>query len=136
MSRWRIESGYIGRYAGSGLLNTAAGFSAIFLLMALGAPLLVANVAGYAVGFLLGFVVSKKMVFRSNGAYAREGMRYLLSFGIAFLANLAALGAALHVWSVNGYVAQVAGAVAYTASMYILSRYFVFGSPAAARQAR
>jgi len=63
---WRTEAVYLARYAGSGVLNTLVGFSVIFLLMGLGAAPLLANIGGYAVGFVLGFIVSRRFVFRSS----------------------------------------------------------------------
>src|SRR4030067_500428 len=90
-SNWRHESAYLTRYAGSGLLNTLVGFSVIFLLMALGASPYIANIGGYMVGFVLGFVVSKKFVFRSNGHFVGESMRYLAAFLICFMLNMLVL---------------------------------------------
>lgn len=137
MSTWRAESGYLTRYLGSGVLNTAVGFAVIFLVMWLGMPPLAANVAGYAVGFVLGFIVSKKLVFRSNGSLAGESGRYLVSFAVAFLANLGVVAAALSLTALDPYAAQFIGAGVYTACMYLLSRLFVFTPDARVRdQAR
>lgn len=112
---------------GSGLLNTVVGVSVIFLLTRLGVPALAANVAGYAVGLLLGFAVSKKFVFRSNAASAnKEAVRYLAAFTTALLANLAAVGTALHLRLLGPYSAQALGVITYTGCMYLLSRYVVF----------
>ena len=97
MSKWRVESGYLGRYLGVGTLNTLVGFAVIFLLMWLGASPVAANVAGYAVGFLLGFVLTKKLVFRSNGHFVVESFRYLVAFLVSFLLNLSALRISLDV---------------------------------------
>jgi putative flippase GtrA len=126
MSRWRSESTLLTRYLGSGVLNTLAGFTVIFLLMAAGVSPVLANVSGYAVGFALGFVVSRKFVFVSDGRVAAEGIRYLLAFLAAFLANLMVLHLALGVQRWSATLAQVLAAVAYTGVMYLLSRFLVF----------
>ena len=98
MSKWRVESGYLGRYLGVGTLNTLVGFAVIFLLMWLGASPVAANVAGYAVGFLLGFVLTKKLVFRSKRPLRRRKLPLPGSFpglvlaqpiGVAHLAGRA-----------------------------------------------
>jgi putative flippase GtrA len=123
---WWRELMYATRYAGSGLINTLVGFIVIFTAMALGATPLLANCAGYAVGFFLGFVLSKKFVFRANGHFVSESLRYLLAFAAAFLANLAILRVALDVFSINPYLAQFGAAASYTILMYLLTRYFVF----------
>ncbi len=126
MSTWSAEAGYLARYLGGGLLNTALGFAVIFLAMWLGMPPIGANVAGYAVGFVLGFIVSRKLVFRSNGTVTAESGRYLIAFALAFLANLGAVTGAMHLTDLNPYLAQLLGAGVYTACMYLLSRLFVF----------
>lgn len=127
MSRWRIESVYLGRYAGSGALNSVSGFAVIFLLMWLGISPLIANVSGYAIGFILGFVLSKKFVFRRNGHFIAEGIRYLVAFIFSFLCNLLVLRFALNILNIQAVAAQVAAAASYTLVMYILIRVFVFG---------
>ncbi|MBI3223145.1 MAG: GtrA family protein [Nitrosomonadales bacterium] len=129
MSRWRRESAQLTRCAGSGALNTVAGFAVIFLLMGLGASPFVANIGGYLVGFILGFVVSKKFVFRSEGHFIAESLRYLAAFLICFLLNLLALQIALSALQLNGILAQLFAAAVYTLTMYLMSRWFVF-SPA------
>jgi putative flippase GtrA len=126
MSRWRSESALLTRYLGSGVLNTVAGFAVIFALMAVGVSPLLANIGGYGVGFVLGFVVSKKFVFRSDGHFIGESMRYLAAFLTCFLLNLLVLSLAIKQQHWNALLAQLLAAMAYTSSMYALTRYFVF----------
>ncbi len=126
MSKWRGESAYIVRYAGSGALNTVVGFSVIFMLMWLGISPFIANVAGYAVGFILGFVLSRKFVFRSDGHFVAESVRYLIAFIISFLCNLLVLSFVLSTLYFHALTAQVTAMMSYTLLMYILTRAFVF----------
>ncbi len=125
MSRCISESALLARYAGSGALNTIAGFAVIFALMALEFSPYIANIGGYLVGFVLGFVVSKKFVFRSNGHFVTESIRYLIAFLICFGLNLLALKLALS--QTNAFAAQLVAAVVYTGAMYLFTRWFVFG---------
>lgn len=126
-SDWWEEAGYITRYAGSGVINTIVGFIIIFSIMALGFSPMVSNIAGYAVGFTMGFVLSKKFVFRSNGHVVAESVRYLVAFFISFLFNLLMLRFALNYLNLNAFVSQVIASMCYTLLMYILTRLFVFG---------
>jgi len=126
MSKWQIESAYLGRYAGSGLLNTLAGFSVIFALMALGISPIIANVGGYLFGLILGFFLSKKVVFRSKGHISSESLRYLVAFFVCFFLNLIALQIALDVFRWEAIFAQLLAASTYTIMMYLLSRFLVF----------
>lgn len=126
MSKWRSESALLTRYLGSGVLNTVVGFSVIFLLMAFGISPLLANIGGYFVGFVLGFVVSKRFVFRSNNHFVPESIRYLCAFVISFLFNLLVLKFALTYLKSSAVASQIEAAVAYTLLMYLLTRLFVF----------
>lgn len=125
-SLWRGESAYLGRYAGGGALNTAVGFAVIFLLMWLGASPFVANTGGYLVGLCLGFFVTKKFVFRSEGRIRVEAVRYLGTFLVCFAANLWVLKLLLEYTRCNVNLAQLVAAIFYTALMYLLSRHVVF----------
>lgn len=126
MSKWHKESAYLGRYLGSGALNTVVGFAVIFLLMWSGVSPFIANVCGYLVGLVLGFLVSRKFVFRSEGHFTREGLRYLAAFLICLVLNLLVLRFALESLRWNPNVAQLLAAVAYTSLMYLFTRYVVF----------
>lgn len=129
MSRWRAESGYVGRYIGSGWLNTAVGFSVIFLSMWMGNSPIVSNVAGYAVGLFLGFIFARSFVFRSTGTPASEGLRYIGAFLASFFINLSILTVMHKIFHWDPVVSQLFAAAGYTASMYAFSRWLVF-SPA------
>lgn len=126
MSNWRRESAYLGRYAGSGLLNTITGFSAIFLLTAFGASPFLANFSGYLLGLVSGFLLSKKLVFRSEGKIRTEGFRYLAAFLICFLLNFLVLHLSLDTLHLNAMLAQLLAAAAYASLMYVLTRILVF----------
>jgi len=123
---WHTEAKYLTRYAGSGVLNTLVGFAVIFLLMWLDAAPLVANIGGYAVGFVLGFIVSRRFVFRSNGHFVDESLRYLAAFSVCFMLNLLVLSLALAELAIPAVLAQVMAAATYTGSMYLLTRLYVF----------
>lgn len=120
------EVEYLARYAGSGVLNTIVGFIVIFTAMGLGFSPIVSNISGYAVGFMLGFVLSKKIVFRTNGHFVAESIRYLIAFVVSFLFNLLVLRLALTYLAVHVVLSQVLAAGSYTLLMYILTRYLVF----------
>ncbi len=125
-SNWKKEAVYVTRYAGSGLINTAVSFVVILSAMALNFSPMISNILGYAVGFTMGFVLSKKFVFRSNGHFVTESVRYMLAFLTSFLVNLLVLHLALRYFSFNAVTAQVLAAASYTLLMYVLTRLLVF----------
>jgi len=128
MSKWHAESVYLRRYMGSGAFNTLVGFSVMFALMWVGVSPFIANIAGYAVGFVCGFILSKKIVFRSNGSFVSESIRYLIAFLLAFFLNLAVLHVLLNEIGFSVVLAQLGAAACYTGSMYILTRLYVFSA--------
>ena len=122
---WK-EVEYLTRYLGSGVINTVIGFIAIFSAMALGFSPIKSNAAGYAIGFILGFILSKNFVFRSDGHFVTESVCYLISFVISFLINLLVLHLAMAYLNFHVVASQIAAAASYTLTMYILTRLFVF----------
>jgi putative flippase GtrA len=114
------------RFVSSGVANTVTGFAVIFLLMALGVRPVVANVAGYAVGLSLSFLLSRRYVFAGAGTLHGEAGRFLVAFAIAFAANLAMLQILIGHFEVTPVVAQVLSAATYTMAMFVLGRWFVF----------
>ena len=128
MSSWKNKGGFLGRYLGSGALNTIVGFAVIFLLMAMGVSPVWSNIAGYAVGLTLGFTVSRSFVFRSDGHILSEGGRYLACFFVCFAINLLVLTYALDTLQLSKELSQVLASATYTTLMFLLSYYFVFVS--------
>lgn len=116
----------LSRYIGVGTINSIVGFATIFALMYLGIAPWIANASGYLVGLFLGFFLSRRFVFFSNGQLAREGILYLLSFIISFTANLLALNFMLRHLLMNAIVAQFISTAIYAISMYLLCQLLVF----------
>ena len=129
MFNWRAESGYIGRHSLSGLVNTAVGFSVIFLLTFLEFSPVTANVAGYATGLVSGFYLSKKFVFRQRGNSAKQGVQYIGAFLLAFLVNIGVLKVTLSHTELPVMLAQLFAAIAYTLVIFTISRFVIFSEP-------
>lgn len=120
------EATYVGRYAGSSVVNTTVGFALIFSAMAIGLSPFISNCIGYAVGFFLGLLLTRKWVFRSQGHIVFENIRYFIAFLIAFLVNLFVLHICVNVLMVYPVLSQILAAASYTFLMFLLSRFFVF----------
>jgi putative flippase GtrA len=136
MSRWQAESTYLGRYIGSGAFNTLVGFAVIFVAMWAGFSPSAANISGYSAGFILGFILSKKIVFRSNGNFVKESVRYLIAFLGAFALNFIVLHIALDKLKLAAILAQIVAAIVYTLVMYALTRFYVFSPTLASKSTR
>lgn len=125
MSKLKHEAGILSRYSLSGALNTFAGFGTIFGLTALGVQPYLANAAGYLVGLVLGFFVSRRFVFRHEGHISTQGIRYLLAFGTCYLLNVGVLHYAL-AFGLAEMMAQALSTLVYIGCMFLALRLFVF----------
>lgn len=123
--------GHAIRYGLVGVANTALGLSVIFAVeFGLHASAILANACGYAAGIVLGFVLNRGFVFRSSAGVGRSGPRYLIAVAAAYLLNLAVLTsghAVLPAGDLWKAASQIAALGAYTVTLFILSRYWVFG---------
>ena len=114
------------RFGAVGVLNTACGLAVIYLAKwGFGWPDLAANGAGYACGIGLGFALNRRWSFQHRGAPYTAMARYVVVLAAAYLANLAALMAALD-FGWHGDLAQLAGVVPYAVVGYLGSRWFAF----------
>lgn len=125
-SHWIREFIYILRYGSSGVVNTVVGFIVIFSALAVGFSPITSNVLGYGVGFFLGFVFSKKFVFRTNGHFVAESIRYLIVFLISFIFNLFILRFSLNYLNLNVMISQGLASTGFTVLMYLFTRIYVF----------
>ena len=110
-----------------GIANSAVGLSVIFAAKALlGWNDLIANIAGYAVGLAVSFVLNRAWTFGFTGATGSALLRFLCTFAIAYALNLATVFILIDGFGVNAYVAQTAGVFPYAVFFYLASRDFVF----------
>jgi len=130
------DAGLLGqalRYGVAGLANMALGYSLILTLeFGLHLPHLLANFCGYAAGFALGFVLSRGFVFGAASGARTTGPKYLAAVGVAYAFNLIVLEltrAVAPATDLAHAVTQLAAMGAYSATLFGLSRYWVFAAP-------
>lgn len=115
------------RFALTGVANSAVGWAVIFGGLWAGLSGLAANAAGYAVGLVLSFTLNRRFVFGVSGRIsAREVIRFLAAFAIAYGANVAVLVAAQNVLGADSPWAQLPALAAYIVIFFVLSQFFVF----------
>jgi putative flippase GtrA len=118
------------RFGMVGALNTAVGLAVILgLEFGLHVELHLAALGGYAVGIVIGFVLNRGFVFRSDGHIGHTGVKYLIGVAIALAANQTVLTAALHLFRGGAWghvAAQVTGMVTYTLLLFAICRAWVF----------
>jgi len=115
------------KFLAVGVANTLAGLAVIYgakWLFRLGD--IAANVAGYAVGLALSFLLNKHWTFRFGGAASLAAVRFLGAFLVAYSLNLVTVLACIRVLGIDDYLAQAIGVIPYTVSFYAMSKGFVF----------
>lgn len=116
----------IGRFAASGVANTAIGLSVILALHEwAGMGLIAANVLGYGIGLGLSFTLNRRWTFDHRGPVAASACRFgavvLAGFCTNLLITYALIGAGL------AYaVAQAGGVVSYSILTFIGFRHVAF----------
>ena len=118
------------RYGLVGLLNTAVGYGVILALdLGLKVNPFAANTAGYVVGLVLGYVLSRRFVFRTEQSNRATGPRYLIAVAACFALNQAVLGVSRSLLPdapLGHALSQLAGMASYTAALFALSYVWVF----------
>ncbi len=133
MPRLREILALLSRFGAVGLLNTAISLSVITVLdQVFATPPALANAAGYGVGIMSGFVLSRRFVFRHAANPRATAPRYLLTVAAGFCLNQLVLAQALAVLgpgALNHIAAQVCAMGSYTVSVFLVCRFWVFRAP-------
>lgn len=115
------------RFAIVGVLNTLVGLAIIFGgKYFLGMGDVAANVAGYAVGLMVSFLLNSAWTFEYGGPKLAAAARFLGVFGVSYVLNLAMVVGLIELAGVNGYLAQLAGMPVYMVCFFLLSRGYAF----------
>ncbi|MFT4025905.1 MAG: GtrA family protein [Novosphingobium sp.] len=116
-----------GRYSIAGLFNTVVGLVVITIGLRMGAGDYLANLAGYACGLPLSYLLGRKWVFRAHSSSSGgEVLRFLLSAFFAYSANIYTIYLARSMGQVDSLGTHVASIAAYSVVFFLLSRFFVF----------
>lgn len=119
-----------GRFLVVGVANSAIGYAVIFgLMLGLRWSPEASNVAGYAVGLSVSFLLNRFYTFRSRAKPIGEAARFLIVFGLSFALNLAVLTFLVRVVGTQDWLAQVIAGAAYVTASYALNRLYVFSRP-------
>lgn len=118
------------RFVVVGVLNTLVGLAVIYgCKYFLGLGDLAANIAGYAVGLTVSFVLNSSWTFGYTGPKLAAAARFLAVFAVSYVVNLGTVMGLIHLAGANSYLAQAAGMPVYTICFYLLSRAYAFRDP-------
>ena len=115
------------KFAGVGALNTVIGLAIIYSLKwYLHWGDAAANLVGYLVCIVLGFVLNGLWTFGRSRLTTGHLIGYFLVAGVAYLMNLMAVLASIDLLNLPGDLAQLVGVPVFTITAYLLNRIFVF----------
>jgi len=114
------------RYNLVGIANTIIGFGIIILLMSVGVDALKSNAIGYGIGAVLSYFLNSKYTFNDREHKSRKIVMFFLVLAVAYGLNYIVLQRLLPL--TNPYLAQVLSAIVYTASAFLLMKFFVFST--------
>jgi putative flippase GtrA len=109
-----------------GLVNSAVAFATIAIsIEVLGLGDFAANLLGYALGLITGFVLNRRWTFASARRSLAVQLQYVAAFAFSYGLNICVvLGA--RACGVDRLAAQALGIPVYTASFFLLCHYVVF----------
>lgn len=124
--KWRNELVLNVRYAVAGVFNTFVGLGVIWGVTMIGVTPIIANLIGYAVGLAFGFLNSRRFVFRSEGHFGSEAIRYITAFVTCYLINIVTLQLSMRLFALDVFISQGLAVFSYIVSMYLASRLYIF----------
>ena len=118
------------RFLTVGVFNTLLGYGVIFACMYLAkmSPES-SNVAGYAVGLVASYVLSRNYTFKSKQNRRGEILRFLAGFVIAYSSNFVVLVILIHKIGIHQGVSQILAGLVYVIASYIMNKFYVFKTP-------
>lgn len=120
------------KFGAVGLINTLIGLSSIYALMYFfSASPVTANAFGYAIGLIVSYILNRVWTFNRNNSKPHSIKKFILVAAVAYILNLAiVLLITTSTPNNNAYLAQLAGIVFYTVTMFLGCRLFVFPASA------
>ncbi len=118
--------GEFSRFLIVGITNTGLTLIIIFVLLWLGASLVVANIIGYGAGFFNSFIWNRRWTFRSGGKVWREMVVYTLVWIVSYLLQVGALLLSSRWLDLSDTVSTLVAMVFFTGPNYLGNRWFTF----------
>lgn len=111
----------------AGGANSLFGYAIIALMLSIGATSLAANAIGYCAGWTVSFFLHRHYVFSLSRTDIRyQAPRFAVCAGIAYATNLAVLWLFENSSDLNPLVSQLCAMIAYSVTLFFLSREFAF----------
>ncbi|RRW66763.1 GtrA family protein [Pseudomonas fluorescens] len=115
------------RFLVVGLLNTSLSLITIYTAKYfLNFGDVSANVLGYLIGLITSYSLNSRWTFEFGGKHNEAIKRFLISFLLSYIANIAVVLTCIHILQWNSYIAQALGMPTYTITNFLLSKHYTF----------
>jgi putative flippase GtrA len=110
-----------------GVFNTAFGYGIIFFCMyGLSISPETSNVLGYIIPVGTSYLLNRRFTFRSTQRKSVEFAKFLVVFGVAYIANFITLLIFYRLLHVNKGFSQCFAGAAYVITSFTMSKYYAF----------
>jgi len=117
------------KFAIVGISNTLLTAGTIWVMLkGLGYSDYLANIIGYVVGLTNSFVWNRKWTFESKTKVSDTIYKFIGTFAICYLFQLANLYSLLHYTQIDPYSSQLLSIGVYTILNFVLNKYYTFKS--------
>jgi putative flippase GtrA len=117
----------IWRFSVVGVINTAVGLAVIYGALFAGLGDFASNALGYGVGLVVSFVLHRGWTFAGRTrTLSRDAVGFGLAWVIAYLANLAVIGAGRGLGFIENPFVQLCGVLVFATAFYLLTSRLVF----------
>ena len=117
----------LGKFGIVGVLRTIIGLIIIFIPHNIwGVNYILCNIVAYSVGLIVGFILHKKWVFKSNRIWNKEAIPYFVTFCIGYIINMILLILCAEKFMLNKNISQVIAIFGFTTTNYLLNKFWTF----------
>lgn len=116
------------RFCGVGAINTVVSLIIIFILSEVfNTHFITANIFGYLIGVILGFVLHKTLTFKDTSTKTKKQfIQFISVFFATYVLQLAALTLFINILGIFEFAAQILAAGVYTLLNFMGNRFFTF----------
>lgn len=117
----------IWRFSIVGMINTAIGLAVLYTALFAGLGDFASNALGYGVGLVASFMLHRGWTFAGRTrTLSRDAVGFGLAWVIAYLANLALIGAGRSLGFIENPFVQFGGVLIFAGTFYLLTSRLVF----------
>lgn len=119
----------IAKFIITGIANTSVGLFTIYILMIVGVNYIVSNIIGYTIGITISFYFNRFWTFSyQSKKWVFDLIRFLIIIIVSYSINLSLVISLVEIYSIQPYLAQIAGIFVYTIVSFAGMKTFVFVS--------